>query len=95
MGTLVWAYCLMPNHVHLGMVPAHVDGLRAAARLCARDDGLLEVGAMLSRVDKSAADLSEPRDGGTAEHIATHSRTGARWVTRCSFTHLNESRGGC
>ncbi len=29
-GTRVWAYCLMPNHVHLVMVPAHVHGLRAA-----------------------------------------------------------------
>ena len=29
-GTRVWAYCLMPNHVHLVMVPSHEDGLRAA-----------------------------------------------------------------
>jgi len=28
--TEVWAYCLMPNHVHLVMVPAHPDGLRCA-----------------------------------------------------------------
>jgi len=28
--TEVWAYCLMPNHVHLVMVPKHEDGLRAA-----------------------------------------------------------------
>lgn len=26
----VWAYCLMPNHVHLVMVPSDEDGLRAA-----------------------------------------------------------------
>ena len=26
--TKVWAYCLMPNHVHLVMVPSTVDGLR-------------------------------------------------------------------
>jgi putative transposase len=26
----VWAYCLMPNHVHLILVPRDVDGLRAA-----------------------------------------------------------------
>ncbi|HLY78600.1 MAG TPA: transposase [Caulobacteraceae bacterium] len=26
----VWAYCLMPNHVHLILVPADADGLRAA-----------------------------------------------------------------
>ncbi len=28
--TEVWAYCLMPNHVHLVMVPRHGDGLRCA-----------------------------------------------------------------
>lgn len=28
-GTEIWAYCLMPNHVHLVMVPTHEDGLRA------------------------------------------------------------------
>ena len=26
----IWAYCLMPNHVHLIMTPRHADGLRAA-----------------------------------------------------------------
>ncbi len=29
-GTTVWAYCLMPNHVHFVVVPSHEDGLRAA-----------------------------------------------------------------
>ncbi len=29
-GTVVWAYCLMPNHVHLILVPADENGLRAA-----------------------------------------------------------------
>jgi putative transposase len=29
-GTSVWAWCLMPNHVHLVLVPAVADGLRAA-----------------------------------------------------------------
>ena len=28
--TEIWAYCLMPNHVHLIMVPGHKDGLTAA-----------------------------------------------------------------
>ncbi len=28
-GTKVWAYCLMPDHVHLILVPNHEDGLRA------------------------------------------------------------------
>jgi putative transposase len=29
-GTAVWGYCLMPNHVHLILVPADEDGLRGA-----------------------------------------------------------------
>ena len=28
-GAEVWAYCLMPNHVHIIIVPHHEDGLRA------------------------------------------------------------------
>jgi putative transposase len=28
--TKIWAYCLMPNHVHLVMVPSHENGLRAS-----------------------------------------------------------------
>lgn len=28
--TEIWAYCLMPNHVHLVMVPSTEDGLRAS-----------------------------------------------------------------
>jgi len=27
---LIWAYCLMPNHVHLIAVPSSMDGLRGA-----------------------------------------------------------------
>ena len=29
-GTEIWAYCLMPNHVHLIAVPSDADGLRAS-----------------------------------------------------------------
>ncbi len=29
-GVTIWAYCLMPNHVHLILVPSDADGLRAA-----------------------------------------------------------------
>ena len=29
-GVAVWAYCLMPNHVHLILTPSDPDGLRAA-----------------------------------------------------------------
>jgi putative transposase len=27
-GVAVWAWCLMPNHVHLVLVPSDADGLR-------------------------------------------------------------------
>jgi putative transposase len=29
-GVEIWAYCLMPNHVHLILVPSDADGLRGA-----------------------------------------------------------------
>ena len=29
-GTKIWAWCLMPNHVHLILVPRDEDGLRSA-----------------------------------------------------------------
>jgi putative transposase len=29
-GVACWAYCLMPNHIHLILVPSDEDGLRAA-----------------------------------------------------------------
>ena len=29
-GVQVWVYCLMPNHVHLMVVPQSEDGLRRA-----------------------------------------------------------------
>jgi putative transposase len=29
-GTAVWAWCLMPNHVHLVLVPSQMEGLRDA-----------------------------------------------------------------
>lgn len=152
-GTRVWAYCLMPNHVHLVMVPSHQDGLRAAlgeahrrysrivnlrmdwqghlwqerfhsvpvderhllaavryvernpvaARLCAhprdwpwssapahlqgRDDVLVEVGPMLSRVSDWGAYLAGPGDEDIGARLSRHARTGrplgdARFVER-------------
>ena len=141
-GTRVWAYCLMPNHVHLVMVPSHVDGLRAslgeahrrytrgvnlreqwrghlwqerfhsfpmdethllaaaryvernpvgaglcrhaedwpwssaAAHLRGRNDGLVEVRPMLSRIGNWAVYLSETGDDNIGAHISTSSRSG-------------------
>ena len=28
-GSHIWCYCLMPNHIHIIIVPSHEDGLRA------------------------------------------------------------------
>jgi len=141
-GTRVWAYCLMPNHVHLVMVPSHERGLRAAvaeahrrytrcinaregwrgylwqgrfdsfpmderhllaavryvernpvaAGLCRHpedwkwsstsahlrgcDDGLVEVGPMLSLVDDWRRYLSESDGSDVGEKLARNSRTG-------------------
>jgi putative transposase len=35
-GTEIWAYCLMPNHVHLVMVPSEEDGLLLAGNCTVR-----------------------------------------------------------
>ncbi len=40
-GVAVWAYCLMPNHVHLIMAPQSADGL---ARAVGETAELLEIG---------------------------------------------------
>ncbi len=153
--TRVWAYCLMPNHVHLVMVPSHLDGLRAAlgeshrrytravnlrkrwrghlwqerfhsfpmdevyllaavryveqnpvaARLCrraqdwpwssaaahlrGRDDGLVEVQPMLSRVDDWAAYLLDAGEDDIRVQISTNSRTG-RPLGDALFVHTLE-----
>ena len=47
-GTAIWAYCLMPNHVHFIMTPSDPDGLRrtfaeAHRRYAARIHGRLKV----------------------------------------------------
>jgi len=39
----VWAWCLMPNHVHLILVPSDADGLRRAlARVHRRYAGVIQ-----------------------------------------------------
>ena len=42
-GVEVWAWCLMPNHVHLILVPSDADGLRRAlARVHRRYAGIIQ-----------------------------------------------------
>ena len=33
-GSEIWAWCLMPNHVHLIVVPSHEDGFRQSVARC-------------------------------------------------------------
>jgi hypothetical protein len=39
-GTRIWAYCLMPNHVHVVAVPQGEDGLRATFAPLRRADSV-------------------------------------------------------
>ena len=77
------------DETHLLATVRYVERNPVAARLCARDDGLVEVGAMLSRVDNWEAYLSESGDGATAEQISTHSRAG-RPLGDAMFVHTLE-----
>src|SRR4030042_552181 len=68
-GVELWAYCLMPNHVHLIAVPESEGGLgrvpgggawsRAAAQLAGKDDGLVRVKPLLERTGDSREFLRE------------------------------------
>lgn len=88
-GTKVWAYCLMPNHVHLVMVPGEEDGLRAAlgeahrryipsgmegTPLAGAVSLLCHGRAMLDRVSDWGAYLSSGNDEDT-QAIRQHTRT--------------------
>lgn len=60
--TGIWAYCLMPNHVHLVMVPGHEDGLRAAlgsATFKQRSENAAHQGAPGSAAQASRDTLEE------------------------------------
>ena len=45
----VWAYCLMPNHVHVIAVPDSEDGLRGA-HVAGRDELLVKAAPLLGLV---------------------------------------------
>ena len=65
----------------------------AAAHLRARDDALVEVWPLLSRITDWAAYLSNPEDGGIGERISTNSRTG-RPLGDERFVHTLEELTG-
>ena len=87
----VWAYCLMPNHVHLIVTPADADGLRAtfaeAHRRCTgainarfRSTGHLFQGRF------GAVVMDEPHLLAAARYIALVGRRWGRFFSRpCLF----------
>jgi len=88
-GTRVWAYCLMPNHVHQVIVPSHLDGLRGAPgkahrRYTRTVNFRKRWRGHLRRVYWTISSYRFPRLPAPA----------GRWETRCSFTPWNESQVG-
>ncbi len=72
-GVACWAYCLMPNHVHLILVPAHPDGLaRALGETHRRYTGFVNARA------RQTGHLFQSRFGSVAldeAHLAAAART--------------------
>src|SRR4051794_4227154 len=65
-GVEVWAWCLMPNHVHLILVPSDTDGLRRAlARVHRSYAGTIQARRKLrrARVARRHADAGRGQDG--------------------------------
>ncbi len=81
-GTEVWGYCLMPNHVHLIMVPSHKDGLRAA----------------LGEAHRRYTRMINFREGARGhlwqERFASFVMDGQHLVTCARYVELNPVRAG-
>jgi putative transposase len=76
-GTEVWAYCLMPNHVHFIMVPSQADGLRATfaeahRRYTARINSRRGQAGHLWQGRFSSTVLDERHFLATARHMSLH-----------------------
>ncbi|KQW79650.1 transposase [Brevundimonas sp. Root1279] len=74
-GTEIWAYCLLPNHVHFIMVPAELDGLRATfadahRRYTARINGRLRQTGHLWQGRFSSAVLDERHLVAAVRHLS-------------------------
>ena len=81
-GTRIWAWCLMPNHVHLILVPSHDDGLRAA----------------LSETHRRYTSLINSREGWSGHlwqsRFSSFPMDG-RWLIACArYIELNPVRAG-
>ncbi|CUU18785.1 Transposase and inactivated derivatives CDS [Bradyrhizobium sp.] len=60
-GVEVWAWCLMPNHVHLILVPSDPDGLR---RALARVHRPLGDDRFLARIERQTGRVLKPAKRG-------------------------------
>ncbi|WP_340647045.1 transposase [Phenylobacterium sp.] len=74
-GTEIWAYCLMPNHVHFIMTPSHADGLRATfaeahRRYSARIHACLKLTGHLWRGRFSSTAMDERHLLAAARYVA-------------------------
>jgi putative transposase len=78
----VWGYCLMPNHVHLILVPERADGLRAA----------------LSRTHKRYADRINQRHDWSGHlwqgRFAAVAMDDAHLLAAAKYVELNPVRAG-
>jgi putative transposase len=81
-GAAVWAYCLMPNHVHLIIVPTDADGLRSTFA-----DAHRRYTAMINARHQWTGHLWQGRFGSVAMDEA-HLMAAARYVA------LNPVRAG-
>jgi putative transposase len=98
-GTEIWAYCLMPNHVHFIMTPSHVNGLRdtfadAHRRYTARINARLRQTGHLWQGRFSSSVMDEPHLLAAARYVAMNPvRAGlvsapAEWPWSSAAAHL-------
>jgi putative transposase len=99
-GTAVWAYCLLPNHVHFIMVPGHMDGLRATfaeahRRYTARINTRLRQTGHLWQGRFSSAVLDERHLVAAVRHVSLNPvrsrlvETAAEWRWSSTAAHLS------
>ncbi len=98
-GTEVWAYCLMPNHVHFIMTPSHADGLRATfaeahRRYSARIHARLKLTGHLWQGRFSSTAMDERHLIAAARYVAMNpvaagmTRRAADWPWSSAAAHL-------
>ena len=88
----IWCYCLMPNHVHIIIVPSDEraqDWLwsSAAAHFSGSDDGLVTVTPALERYGDFAAFLAQEVDAAAVKMLRQSETTGrplgtAKWIEK-------------